>query len=490
MGKLEEIELEILRAAVDKAEERQKKKKNGPEVNSIIEMVEDFLRKKQLICYGGTAINNILPEEDQFYNRDLEIPDYDFFSPNALKDAKELADIYSNKFDNVEAKSGVHFGTYKVFVNHIPVADITYMNKELFQAIKKDSISVGGILYSPPNYLRMAAYLELSRPDGDTSRWEKVLKRLILLNKHYPLQGVDCFNVDFQRGFEIENKDKEAIIFKIVKDTLINQGVVFFGALAHGIYSTYMPKKIGRKVIQNNPDFDVLSLKPEYTATVVKERLEYNGFNNINISKKPGIGEIIAPHYEVSMGDETIVFIYEPLACHSYNVVKIDNKKIKVATIDTMLSFYLAFLYSNREYYDPNRILCMSEFLFKVQQRNRLKQKGVLRRFSISCYGNQATLEDMREEKSKKYNELMNKKSSTEYEEWFLRYVPSEIKTKATKPKTTKPKTTKPKTTKPKKTKSKTTKPKTTKKSKAPKLKTKDKTTKKNKNSIFKIPLY
>ena len=186
MNNLEELELKILREAVDKAEERQKKRAvNGPEIEKIINTVEEFLRNKKLICYGGTAINNILPEEDQFYNRDLEIPDYDFYSANALEDAKELADIYAKEFDDVEAKAGVHFGTYKVFVNYIPVADITYMNKDLYESIKKESISVGGILYAAPNFLRMAMYVELFRPEGDTSRWEKVLKRLILLNKNY-----------------------------------------------------------------------------------------------------------------------------------------------------------------------------------------------------------------------------------------------------------------------------------------------------------------
>ena len=44
------------------------------------------------------------------------------FSENALNDAKELADIYYKKgFIDVEAKSGQHHGTYKVFVNY-PVA--------------------------------------------------------------------------------------------------------------------------------------------------------------------------------------------------------------------------------------------------------------------------------------------------------------------------------------------------------------------------------
>ena len=71
-----------------------------------------------------------------------------------------------------------------------------------------------------------------------------------------------------------------------------------------------------------------------------------------------------------------------------------------------MLSMYLAFLYSGRNYYDLNRILCMSNFLYKVQERNRLQQKGVLKRFSIDCYGYQETIEDMRSEKMKMYEEL------------------------------------------------------------------------------------
>ena len=81
----EECELAILRSAVDKAEERQgRKEANSPDIKRIINIVENFLRKKKAICYGGTAINNILPRQDQFYNKDIEIPDYDFYSFNAL----------------------------------------------------------------------------------------------------------------------------------------------------------------------------------------------------------------------------------------------------------------------------------------------------------------------------------------------------------------------------------------------------------------------
>ena len=195
----QDCELAILRQAIDKAEERQgRKTANSPEIKRIINIVELFLRNKKLVCYGGTAINNILPKQYQFYNKDIEIPDYDFYSSNALDDAKELVDLYvDNGFQEVEAKSGQHYGTFKVFVNFIPVADITNIPKELFKAIKSESIKVAGILYAPPNLLRMGMYLELSRPAGDVSRWEKVLKRLTLLNKNYPLTSKECSKINF-----------------------------------------------------------------------------------------------------------------------------------------------------------------------------------------------------------------------------------------------------------------------------------------------------
>jgi hypothetical protein len=437
-----DCELAILRTAVDKAEEIQGKKvANSPEIKRIIGIVENFLRKKQLICYGGTAINNILPKQDQFYNKDVEIPDYDFYSPDALNDAKELTDIYiKNGFQEVEAKSGQHHGTYKVFVNFIPVADITSIPKELFNAIKREAVRVAGILYSPPNLLRMNMFLELSRPAGDISRWEKVLKRLTLLNKHYPLSAKQCASVEFQRQMadsEFANK-----IYENVQHTLMDQGVVFFGGYALSMYSQYMPANLRHK-LEKIPDFDVLSEEPMLTAQIVKERLADIGVKNVKIIKRPGVGEVIAPHYEIKVGKDTIAFIYQPLACHSYNVVKDGGYEVKVATIDTMLSFWLAFLYANRPYYDKDRILCMSKYLFDVQEKNRLAQKGLLKRFSINCMGHQETVEEMRAEKAEKYNELKDKKKDQEYEEWFLRYRPADKKEETNKKTKTKNKKTK-----------------------------------------------
>ena len=191
---------------------------------------------------------------------------------------------------------------------------------------------------------------------------------------------------------------------------------------------------------------------------ILKERLVDIGIKNITIKQHEGIGEVLAPHYEIKVGPEAIAFVYEPLACHSYNVVNIAGKNIRIATLDTMLSFYLTFLYSDRKYYNNDRIICMSEFLYRVQERNRLEQRGILRRFSINCYGKQTTKEDIRTHKTELFEKYKNDRNSAEWEWNFLKYVPKDNvkKTKITKKsKTKKSKTKKSKTKKAKKPKSK-----------------------------------
>jgi hypothetical protein len=423
----DECELAILRHAVDTNEKLAGQKiASSEEIKKMIEIVENFLKRKRLLCYGGTAINNILPKHAQFYNKEYEIPDYDFYSANALDDAKELADIYYKEgYDQVEAKSGVHEGTYKVYVNFIPMADVTSMHKDLFNSLYKESISVANIKYVPANFLRMGMYLELSRPAGDISRWEKVLKRLNLLNKYHPMKiKYKCEAVDFLRKMENAKEDSEKI-YVIIRDTFIDLGVVFFGGYAASLYGRNIPNKEGR-FLEKIPDFDVLHEKPEECATIVQERLDDAGYKNIKIIKHDAIGEIIPEHLEIRMKDEILGFIYKPIACHNYNTIKIKENEVNVATIDTIMSFYLAFTYVETNYYYLDRILCMAKYLFDVEQKTRLSQRGLLKRFGPKCIGKQETMENIRAKKTSRFLELKKDKKSKEFEKYFLKYVPSE----------------------------------------------------------------
>ena len=333
---------------------------------------------------------------------------------------------YKSGFIDVEAKSGIHFGTYKVYVNFIPVADITQIDNEIFNNLKKDAIIINKIHYAPPNYLKMASYLELSRPAGDISRWEKVLKRLMLLNKHYPTNGHNCFSI------LKKDNDIDIHLSEIIKNIIIKEKLIFFGGYALQEYSNYLSSN-EKKILMNNSIYDILSNNPKKSTNNIINTLKSFNITNINFEKCEAIGEIIPIHYIIKKDNKPILFIYQTIACHSYNKIKSNNKFINIATIDTILSFYLAFLYSNKDYHNNDRLLCIAEYLFKVQVRNKFKQKGVLKRFSIKCYGKQDTLINIRAKKAKKFKELKSKKNSKEYQKYFLRYIPDNKKTKKTK---------------------------------------------------------
>jgi hypothetical protein len=179
--------------------------------------------------------------------------------------------------------------------------------------------------------------------------------------------------------------------------------------------------------VEKIPDFDVLSENPAKCAAIVRDKLVDAGFKKIKIVQHTGIGEVIPAHVEVSVNGDIIALIYQPIACHSYNKIDISGKTVLVATIDTMLSFYLAFLYANKDYFDKDRMLCMASYLFEVEEKNNIEQKGLLKRFSLDCYGKQPTMEELRAEKARKYTELKSAATPAErkeFERWFFKYDP------------------------------------------------------------------
>ena len=96
-----------------------KEQASNPEIKKIMSIVKDFIQEHRVMCYGGTAINNLLPKDEQFYDPEKDIPDYDFFSETPQEHAMILSDrLVKAGISNVEAKPGMHLGTFKVFAEY------------------------------------------------------------------------------------------------------------------------------------------------------------------------------------------------------------------------------------------------------------------------------------------------------------------------------------------------------------------------------------
>ena len=137
----------------------------------------------------------------------------------------------------------------------------------------------------------MNMYLELSRPMGDVSRWEKVVKRISLLNKYYPMDpATKCKTITFQRDLK-SAKIRGEEVYNIVLDNLLKLNVVFFGGFASSLFSKYM--KTDKSIVRKTPDFDVLSNNADNDAYLLRESLVYHGFKNVGIKKHDEIHEVM-----------------------------------------------------------------------------------------------------------------------------------------------------------------------------------------------------
>ena len=370
----------------------------NPYTKASLSIVEEFIKKNDVMCYGGTAINNLLPKKEQFYDPELDIPDYDFFSKNPQEHAMKLADELARiGVKNVEVKPGMHLGTFKVFADFEGIADITHLDPIIFDRLWKDSITKDGIHYVPPNFLRMSMYLELSRPKGDVSRWKKVYSRLQLLNQYYPLS---CPGVP--EKVELESERNRKIINGILK----KYDVVLLGITASQYHQSKAPKWSTPVSILAKPE-DIPKITAKY------ETKTYPGSDIL-----PGHTDIL------DTNDNVYMRIHETTACHSYHQTA---DGIKIASIPTTLQFFFAYMYSGIDNTEISHLLCVSQRLMDLANHKEKRRYALLT--PIDCLGEQETLVDMRKNKAVLYDEVSKNRNSSEFLKFFFTYDPHISKT-------------------------------------------------------------
>ena len=383
---------------------------SDPDVKKMIRIVREFIETHRVMCYGGTAINNLLPPEDQFYDFSIEIPDYDFFSESPQLHAAKLADRLAKAgFASVEVKPGVHLGTFKVFANYIGVADVSHMEVSMFKKLWDEKITKNKISYVPPNFLRMAMYLELSRPKGDVSRWKKVYKRLQLLNKHHPMTcpaGAEKLTEEF-----VDDTVRDEI-----RDVLVKENLVLLG-----FNGSMVQEKTPRKWML---PLDIL-VTPEKRQDVSKKILAvFKKHESVKTREFPEFEELMPARTDIRNAKSVLVRLYETTACHSFHETP---SGLKVASIPTLLQFFLSALYAPKEFLEAQpeqRFLCTAEHLVNLANSTSRRYKILT---PLTCIGKQKNLVTMRAERSEIYKKLSQNRESREFLELFFSYVPTDL---------------------------------------------------------------
>jgi hypothetical protein len=396
-------QLERLTEAQDEAQQKiDFESAHNPEVLRSIEVVENFLRKKQRICYGGQAINAHLPDKYKFYDPKFNIPDYDFFTPDKKEDIRALVhDLREAGFSEISDREGMHEGTTKLYVNFIPVADLTDIDEKLNNLLVERKFVASGISYMDANTLRLLMYLELSRPKGEVARWNKVYERLLLLNEFSPAKYCRPYEKKLPRGL-LSNKETD-----IIMDFIIQEQRVFAGADLNGFYKhSFGSKRPSAKWLLNSKQ-PIFFYSPDLKADSkhFTYELQHTSSQKTYITHVEALGGDLIPNMTIFLRKNIpILVILSESACHSfYNVPVKDNKFLRVATIDTLVTLFFGLALLKYKFISLKALECLANELVEISYRARSKPEVFPFPFiSLVCSGHQTGLPSLIREKVKR----------------------------------------------------------------------------------------
>lgn len=367
-----------LEKAVSKAEEiLNYESAHNEELQQALNIVKKFIQKKQRICYGGTAINMLLPKNKRFYDPNVDLPDYDFFSPSIDKDVLELVgDLQKAGFKEVIHRVGIHEGTKKILVNFIAVADISYLDKQLYNIYLKESHVIDGIHYTNPDMLRMMMYLELSRPRGEVARWSKVYQRLELLNNNFPLK----FSKKVKTYPDIPEE-----LRKIIFDFILTHERILTNIELESIYKKSLHSKKLEYSFNKGFKSVIVFFSPNLKkdAFDLKQLFDKDSLRILYIKEK---GDLIQERIELYSNSLLIAVLLKESACHSYNNIKTENNRLlKIASLDTIINLYYSL------HYFSNFKVSLSNIASSIKTLKSLRVSKISQfpPFSIECSGYQ-----------------------------------------------------------------------------------------------------
>lgn len=153
-------------------------------------LIKDFIIKNNLILYGGTAIDLLLPSDSKIYKKNQQLFDYDVYSNNAYKYGVQLVDLLvKNKYKYVQLREAAFTrDTYKIFIENLPVFDITNLSNDKYELYLSLAKKKNKMLIVSPEILIRDMCSQLSQPHISYFRLDKTYERYKLFNNIYGIK--------------------------------------------------------------------------------------------------------------------------------------------------------------------------------------------------------------------------------------------------------------------------------------------------------------
>jgi hypothetical protein len=288
----------------------------------------------------------------------------------------------------------MHEGTFKIYVDYVPIADMTAIDPSLYRILSRREYRMNGISYLDANTLRMMMYLELSRPAGEVSRWGKVYERLVLFNefaarppcriKPMAAHSLSAEQVSFTLSFMVEHQR------------------IFAGADLISFYDHTLRTRTKRSkwVLTTKRPLLFYSPTPEEDAGLLKRAFDQMEADTkgpkrskMRIVSYDSKGVEVLPSMKIIVrGKQPLVFLIRQSACHSYVTFPLDrDRSLLIASMDTLITLYFSLGLIRSAYFDMGSMECVANHVVQLSIQSR-DRSGPFPFISITCQGHQSSV--------------------------------------------------------------------------------------------------
>lgn len=381
---------------------------NYEKYSALFDIAIAYFKKKPVLMYGGTAINDLLPERLKFYGEKV-LPDLDVFVTEDRVEAiaQGLVNEYTAKgYDLAAYKPALHENTLKVYAQGVQVADVSGVPRKAYATLRKGSVrSSLGIPLVNTAFLRWSLHAMLAQP-YDSHRWKKVYERIVAFYQVYPpaacdaakAMSVPAAGVGVSAAERAVAGDIHAGVARFVK----SNGLVMFGFDAVRLF---LPGQFREDAVaaSSQPMFNLLvaeepramayELVKALRARAKEARAGEAGAAARSLSD-PAVfrvsavypGDAFVPdHVIVYYKKRPIAALYHSESCMSFVPVR----GFRIASLQTIIRMYMALMLSAHEHHKKEQPACVANALSWLHLKlvKSPSRRKLLEQFVLTCYG-------------------------------------------------------------------------------------------------------
>jgi hypothetical protein len=366
------------------------------EIAKVYKSIIKFIKKNNLLVYGGFAQNTLIKnknpkdvfykEIDGVYYNWPDVADIEIYSPTPIEDVIKLTEyLFAENFKYIDSKEAPHGGTYKIFVNFLPYVDITYMPYNIYNNIMK--ITIDDINLVHPNFMFCDSLRILTDPYTSYWRLDKTINRFQKILTYYPIDvSQNNKKIDFK--IEINNDILDFIRHKIIHDSQL----IIVGFYA---FNYYVKKYSDKYLLKEFPYYELISTNYINDNKNILNILKKEYGNKITTKEFYTFFDFLDERTEYYYNKRKILVIYGSYErCIVYN--QSDNKKVLFGTFNLVL-MYMFFVYVlkyiNKDQHYTNIYYIMIGILYHVRNSYLTKHKitvldaSPFKDFTFKCLG-------------------------------------------------------------------------------------------------------